>query len=337
MLIVKKGDYDINEAIADLKAKVKYNLTDKQFSECESIIEKSVMQFSETVMRTERWVDAFTIFQSTKILFGRNLTRSLEKVFSGEQPYAKSKETIEKAWSEFEERYKIKLDTRFGYMPDVMWSGSKYFTAVGWTIAGWLAPQKDFFKHLKGETEAEKLYEECRKNPSSGMSGFHGFPAADSIPFSMCGWATFDGEWGGVAFRINRDCFDGRDAVLYYMDDDFFGDLQDHQMEWLQMIRNGIEKYSSGLTDVQICEQREQNNFMFRGHSNSPTRVTTIRFRLDSSKIKETVELAEKTVPTSEIGEYIFVLPKAGEFYIELGEIIDGERVPLHYDDFCMK
>ena len=169
------------------------------------------------------------------------------------------------------------------------------------------------------------------------MSGFHGFGTSYPIPFSMCGWATFDGKWGGVAFRINRDCFDGRDAVLYYMDDDFFGNLQDHQMEWLQMIRNGIEKYSSGLTDVQICEQREQNNFMFRGHSHSPTRVTTIRFRLDSSKIKETVELAQKTVPTSEIGEYIFVLPKAGEFYIELGEIIDNKCVPLHYDDFCMK
>ena len=153
----------------------------------------------------------------------------------------------------------------------------------------------------------------------------------------MCGWATFDGEWGGVAFRINRDCFDGRDAVLYYMDDDFFGDLPDYQLEWLQKMRDRIERYSSGLTDIQICEQVEQNDFMFRGHLHHPTCVTTIRFRLDSSKIKETVEIETKTVPTSQVGEYIFVLPRAGEFYIELGEMIDGKRVPLHYDDFCMK
>lgn len=333
MLIVEKGEFNIDDALENLKNHIKMEITEKQFSECESIIEKSVMQFSETVMDTERWVDAFTIFQAAKIIAGRNLTRALEKVFFDEQPYEESRETIEKAWSEFEERYKIKLDTRFGYMPDVMWSGSKYFTAVGWIIAGWLSPQKTPGEQAPESSEAVKLYEECRKNPSSG----HGFGSPGELPFSTCGWATFDGEWGGVAFRINRDCFDGRDAVLYYMDNDFFGDLPDYLMEWLKKICNRIEKYSSGLTDVQICEQTEQNDFMFCGHLQHPTRVTTIRFRLDSSKIKETVEISEKPVPTSELGEYIFVLPRAGEFYIELGEIVDGKRVPLHYDDFCMK
>lgn len=336
MLIALKGDFDIDKAITDLKSKAKNNMTDIQFSKCEHIIEKAVIRFSKAVTYTT-WANAFAIFQISKTLIGRYMIHSIERVFVEKLTYTSSKETLEKAWSEFSDRYKIKLDTRFGYMPDVMWSRSKYYTAVGWIIAGWLSPQKTPGEQAPESSEAVKLYKECRKNPSSGMSGFHGFGSSGELPFSTCGWATFDGEWGGVAFRINRDCFDGRDAVLYYMDDDFFGDLPDYLMEWLKKVCNRIEKYSSGLTDVQICEQTEQNDFMFRGHLQHPTRVTTIRFRLDSSKIKETVEISEKPVPTSELGEYIFVLPRAGEFYIELGEIVDGKRVPLHYDDFCMK
>lgn len=194
-----------------------------------------------------------------------------------------------------------------------------------------------FISRCSHKTQSVIRYEECRKDPGRGTSGFHGFGNAYPLPFSMCGWATFDGVWGGVAFRINRDCFDGRDAVLYYMDDDYFGDMSEHNKEWLRKMIGVIERYSSGLTDIKICEKTEPDTFTFRGHAHYPARVTTIQFRLDSSKIKDTVEICEKPVPTPEIGEYIFVLPKAGEFYIELGEILDGERVPLHYDDFCMK
>lgn len=34
---------------------------------------------------------------------------------------------------------------------------------------------------------------------------------------------------------------------------------------------------------------------------------------------------------------YVLVIPQVGEFNVELGEIIDGERIPLRYDSFCMK
>ena len=108
-------------------------------------------------------------------------------------------------------------------------------------------------------------------------------------------------------------------------------------MEHLLKMWDTIEHFSSGLTDVRICEKEEHEDFMFRGSVHHPTRVTTIQFRLHSSKIKDTVEISNKPVSTSEIGEYIFVLPKAGEFYIEPGEILDGKLVPLHFDDFCMK
>ena len=172
-------------------------------------------------------------------------------------------------------------------------------------------------------------------------SGFHGFGTSDQIPFYTCGWATYKGSWGGteygVAFRVNRDCFNGRDAILYYMDGDFWGDLSADGKKRLQEIRDGIERYSSGLTDVKICEIEEPGRFRFRGIEYSPTRLTVIQFKLDSSKIKDTVELSEENIPSSELGGYVFILPRAGEFYIELGEMLDGERIPLHYDGFCMK
>ena len=339
MLIVEKGEYNIDAALKDLREKTIRNLNEEQISRCDYIIDAEVKRYNSFVSHTDSWKSAFTVFKILKTPIGLRLISSLERALCSELPSQKTVETVENAWDSFSEQYKIDLDTRFGYMPDVMWSGSKYFAAVGWIIAGWLSPQEDICEQAAVISDAVKLYEECRKNPSSGMSGFHGFGFGSSypLPFSVCGWATFDGIWGGVAFRINKDCFGGRDAVLYYMDDDFFGNLPDHKMEWLRKIRDGIERYSSGLTAIKICEKTELNDFSFRGHNYYPTRVTTIQFRLDSSKIKDTVEISTKPVPTSEIGEYIFVLPKAGEFYIELGEILDDERVPLRYDDFCMK
>lgn len=44
-----------------------------------------------------------------------------------------------------------------------------------------------------------------------------------------------------------------------------------------------------------------------------------------------------KLISASETGGYVLVIPQVGEFNVELGEIIDGERIPLHYDSFCMK
>lgn len=117
----------------------------------------------------------------------------------------------------------------------------------------------------------------------------------------------------------------------------FWGDLSADGKKRLQEIRDGIERYSSELTDVKICEIEEPERFRFRGIEYSPTRLTVIQFRLDSSKIKDTVELSEENIPSSELGDYVFILPRADEFYIELGEMLDGERIPLHYDDFCMK
>lgn len=42
-------------------------------------------------------------------------------------------------------------------------------------------------------------------------------------------------------------------------------------------------------------------------------------------------------VHAEQVGRYIFVMPHCGEFYCVLGEIRDGQMIPLHEDDFYMK
>ncbi len=199
---------------------------------------------------------------------------------------------------------------------------------------------EEFTLQCSPKTQAVIRYEDCRRLPTEGRSGFHRgsfYP----IPFSFCGFSKYQALRGytdyGPAFRVNRDCFNGRDVILYYMDSDFFGNLSANRMEWLQEIRDGIELYSSGLTDVKICEIEETEPFGFRGRMVSPTRVTLIQFRLDSSKIKDNFGPRNNRIPSSERGDYVFILPRSGEFYVELGEMLDGKRIPLHYDDFCMK
>ena len=62
-----------------------------------------------------------------------------------------------------------------------------------------------------------------------------------------------------------------------------------------------------------------------------------VLFEPDPTAVKKTVRLSGEAVSTKILGEYVFVLPRAGEFYCLLGEVRDGEMIPLHKDDFCMK
>lgn len=70
---------------------------------------------------------------------------------------------------------------------------------------------EEFALQCSSKTQAVIRYEDCRRLPTEGRSGFHGFVTPDQIPFYICGWATYKGSWGGteygVAFRVNRDCF----------------------------------------------------------------------------------------------------------------------------------
>lgn len=80
------------------------------------------------------------------------------------------------------------------------------------------------------KTQAVIRYEDCRRIPTEGRSGFHWLSTSYQVPFSPCGWASFKASWGGteygVAFRIGKDCFNERDVILYYMDSVFLAVCQ---------------------------------------------------------------------------------------------------------------
>lgn len=170
-------------------------------------------------------------------------------------------------------------------------------------------------------------YEVARRGFSRGQSGFHGLHSSGwQTPFAFCGWATCALEccYEGLAFRIDRDCFPDGPVTLYYMDDDHWpgqdGDMLKH-----------IQRLSSGIANLRIEESSVTcKETKYIKHS-------ALVFDLDSEAIKPTVILSGKSVPTDQLGGYVLVLPRAGEFFPELGEIRNGEMIPLHRDDFCMK
>lgn len=199
------------------------------------------------------------------------------------------------------------------------------------SVAFWFWKKKgaDSPRDLRVSNALEQ-YEKCKKDPNIGARVWVGRDEENALkPFVFCGYADTHSPWFGVAFRINRDCFNGRDAVLYYM----MNDRKDDE----QRFRDEVKAYSSGLTDIEIVTQYEQNDLKFQGRYN-PKDVTMIRFRLDTAKIKESVSVdGGRLIPSAESGGYVLAVPQIGEFDIELGEIIDGKRIPLAYDGFCMK
>ena len=201
----------------------------------------------------------------------------------------------------------------------------------------------DHLQELPEDVRPLAGYELCRRAQTAGTSGFHLGGRSGDVPFSFCGWADYEYRPGkftqGVGFCVNRACFGGRDAELYYTDDDMLGrpDGSEGAPDWITAMAERIGLWSSGLADVRLAEEREEKDFLFRGRWHSPALVRSFRFRLDPRRIRETVLLSGKAVETDRLGGYVFVLPRAGEFFCELGEIVDGRRAPLHIDDFCMK
>lgn len=185
--------------------------------------------------------------------------------------------------------------------------------------------------HGGADLQFQLGYEAAKLGFSNGTSGFHSpvFHQGDlPMPFCAIGWGSYQHPgWGdaeGVAFRIESRCFDGRSVQLYYFDDDQC--FAEHRDMYVKL----IETYSSGIADIRI-EDRVCTQF------NQTKQHSVILFRLEPKAIRETVVLSGKSVPTSETGEYIFVLPRCGEFFCQLGEIQNDEMIPLHKDDFCMK
>lgn len=189
----------------------------------------------------------------------------------------------------------------------------------------------EHFKTLPPQLQYPTAWELGKRGCSAGTSGFHGGVAKLSpFPFSACGWADYENPgWGadqGVAFRVCMPCFGDRKPLLYYLDDDNWP-REDHEQERLALIK----RYSSGISHVRV-ERRVCKDW----HGNVGEHRVVL-FEPDPAAIKKTVMLEGKAVPTSELGGYIFMLPRAGEFYCLLGEVLNGKMIPLHEDDFCMK
>lgn len=194
---------------------------------------------------------------------------------------------------------------------------------------------EQFCAELKTQPEAIRsrmVYEIAKIENSRSTSGFHGMPSGGVI--HACGWADYAiFRWGeawhdqGVAFRIRRECLPPGPVRLYYLDDDHFPRQDEENI--LQLIR----QHSSGISNIHL-ERRVCKGW----HSNEEEEEQTlIVFDLDETAFHHTVVLSGKHVPTQDLGGYIFVLPRAGEFNCVLGEIRDDAVIPLHKDDFCMK
>ena len=185
------------------------------------------------------------------------------------------------------------------------------------------------FTTLPSRAQKKAAYEAARLGESRGTSGFHGFGTSVPYPFRVCGWAKTNIE-DGVAFQIEAGCFSSKTPLLYYWDDDGWPCYKE---DWLSYKKEEaiaeILRCSSGITDVRV----ETRTVDFKQKKRERQCVL---FRLDRKKIKKTVMLDDE-VETKKLGGYVFVLPRCGEFNCVLGEIVDDEMIPLHYDDFCMK
>lgn len=190
-----------------------------------------------------------------------------------------------------------------------------------------------YWKHydtLSPQLQSLVCLELAKRGASVGQSGFHGFGGNDRMPFSFCGWADYrDPDWGetqGVGFRVNRACFGDRLPVLFYLDDGNWP-WEERRERDLEL----VERYSSGIVRVRVEER------LCKNWSGQEGQNRVVLFELDSAAVKKTVMLGGQERSTEEVGQYIFVLPRCGEFYCLLGEDQNGELIPLHRDDYCMK
>lgn len=177
------------------------------------------------------------------------------------------------------------------------------------------------YKTLPEEQRPVVNYMLARKGASRGQSGFHFMAPRPSWPFSVCGWARTE-PVNGVSFAIGRECFPGRDPLLFYVEEKIEGgeSLEEAAQRipgWAEKIYYSIQGYSSGIRLV--------------GRYGP-----VILFRLDETKIKK-LDILYGGPAAAAQPDYIFTWLGAGEFQCTLGEVINRRLIPLHRDDFCMK
>ena len=194
----------------------------------------------------------------------------------------------------------------------------------------------EHFDALPQEAKPAVYHELCKLSPERSTSGFHGFNGSPYAPIFHCGWADYGDTIQGIGFGINRASFLEDSPELYYTDDDMMGELRDFMIKDINRMLVTMNEHSSGL-NVSLHEEFYEDGVMFRGRREDSKKLLSFRITLDASKVKDTMRLGNRDFPASETGGYVLVLPKVGEFFCELGEILNGQRVPLLYDDYCIK
>ena len=195
--------------------------------------------------------------------------------------------------------------------------------------------------------QKEVFYEYENMNPRKNEEEFLKNLISRYEPFSPGGgWLYAEDGGPGMGYIINSHCFRG-DTELYYCNNEMFFDLDcDYSNNigakiayenMLGMLRI-IELYSSGIGNIYIHGEDERDGFMFHGEEFEPLHVKSFRFRLDPSKIKKSISIeGGQKIPTSQFGGYFLPIPKVGKFCCELGEVVNGKRVAMLFDDYDIK
>ncbi len=183
--------------------------------------------------------------------------------------------------------------------------------------------RKQFFASLEGlspKVLGPVGYELARLGLSEGHSGFHGlYKTKIPMPFEFLSWAG-GFEYGGIAFKINRQCFRSKTPRLF-----FTGDTRPYGGDSPGEICSLIGSYSHGICDISMSADKDDY-------------CSRIEFSLSpDTPLWGAVKLQDGWVPASVIDSPVIQLPCIGEFFCCFGEVTDEGDVELHHDDFCMK
>ena len=146
------------------------------------------------------------------------------------------------------------------------------------------------------------------------------------FPLEFYGYAGEHSDIG-ASYRFSRDAFLGRKPVFMYIDDDLHSGRV--RKEYAEELSWEIESASSGLSGFMI-DEIELDNYSDRpGYS--------ILFTLDSAAVKDSVVIGGREIPASESGGYVMVIPKVGEFTLNIAELTADRAIPLEIRSYCMK
>lgn len=166
----------------------------------------------------------------------------------------------------------------------------------------------DHFRTLPEQVRAFMVYELAKRVPPQGQSGLH----MTGGVFWPCGWADTK-PVGGVAFAIRRECFAGRDPLLFYAYErevasgDALDGTDTCDSGWLGKVWQSIEDYSSGIRVEKL-------------------RRPVLLFRLDGKKVRK-LDILYGGPGSREQPDYVFTWPGAGEFSCTFGEVVDGRLI----------